>query len=157
MKRIGQKGVGWKGAGRKVGLPLDIVPRPNHRVIGGRWVYTIKQNDQQEVFRARYAAKGFSQIPDLDHSETFSPFRSLTARLSSIHLVDWLESNTYISKNDQYRCHQSDFKVLKKTSGILDTHELRMIKQKYRTLKNHQELKLSYKRLHFFFPQLFFS
>ena len=119
-------------------------------------MYTIKQNDQQEVFRARYAAKGFSQIPDLDHSETFSPFRSLTARLSSIHLVDWLESNTYISKNDQYRCHQSDFKVLKKTSGILDTHELRMIKQKYRTLKNHQELKLSYKRLHFFFPQRFF-
>ena len=56
----------------------------------------------------------------------------------SIWLTGWDQINNgnihTISKKDQYRCHQYDFKGLKNLSGILDTHELRMIKRKYRTL-----------------------
>ena len=46
---------------------FDTVPHPNHRLIGGLCVYTINQNNQQEVFKAHYAAKGFSLIPELDY------------------------------------------------------------------------------------------
>ena len=58
----------------------ELVPRPNRPVIGGRWVYCMKNNN---VYKARYVAKGFAQIPNVDYNETFSP----TARMTSIRLL----------------------------------------------------------------------
>ena len=57
---------------------------PDRKVVGGRWVYVIKSglNDIKE-FKARYVAKGYSQIPEIDYSETFSP----TAKITSIRLL----------------------------------------------------------------------
>ena len=55
----------------------NIVPCPNHRVLGGLWVYTVKQNNQQDVFNARYVAKAFLQIPDLDYRSFRLVVRSL--------------------------------------------------------------------------------
>ena len=66
---------------------FDVVPRPTKktvRIIGGRWVYAIKSDEKQRrIFKARYVAKGFSQVASLNYDETFSP----TARLTSIRVL----------------------------------------------------------------------
>ena len=52
-------------------------------VIGGRWVYTVKQGPENEEYKSRYVAKGFSQVKGIDYQETFSP----TAKLTSLHML----------------------------------------------------------------------
>ena len=64
---------------------FELVPPPKGReVVGGKWVYTVKTGpDKAETYKARYVAKGYSQIPGIDYHETFSP----TARMSSIRVL----------------------------------------------------------------------
>ena len=61
----------------------ELVPRPDQHVIGTRWVYTKKVNDDRVIYRARFVAKGYAQIPNIDYVDTFSP----TARITSIRLI----------------------------------------------------------------------
>ena len=52
--------------------------------MGAKWVYTIKTNQEgEETYKARFVAKGYSQISDIDYQETFAP----TARMSSIRML----------------------------------------------------------------------
>jgi hypothetical protein len=55
------------------------------RVIGTKWVFRNKQDDQGIVVRnkARLVAKGFSQVEGLDFGETFAP----VARLEAIRIL----------------------------------------------------------------------
>jgi hypothetical protein len=55
------------------------------RVIGTKWVFRNKQDDQGVVVRnkARLVAKGFSQVEGLDFGETFAP----VARLEAIRIL----------------------------------------------------------------------
>jgi hypothetical protein len=55
------------------------------RVIGTKWVFRNKQDDQGVVVRnkARLVAKGFSQVEGLDFGETFA----LVARLEAIRIL----------------------------------------------------------------------
>ena len=64
---------------------FELVPRPEDRqIVGAKWVYTIKTNqDGEETYKARFVAKGYSQIPDVDYQETFAP----TARMSSVRML----------------------------------------------------------------------
>lgn len=64
---------------------FELVPAPiDRQVVGGRWVYAVKicQNGE-ETHKARYVAKGYSQISEIDYQETFAP----TARMSSIRIL----------------------------------------------------------------------
>ena len=63
----------------------ELMQLPEGRsAVGGRWVYTVKSSpNSDEKFKARYAAKGYSQVRDLDYHETFSP----TARITSIRML----------------------------------------------------------------------
>ncbi|KAF2349911.1 Reverse transcriptase RNA-dependent DNA polymerase [Trinorchestia longiramus] len=74
---------------------FELVAKPKERsVIGGRWVYSVKSGPNvQEILKARYVAKGYSQVADVDFTETFSP----TARLTSVRmLMDIAVQRSYI-------------------------------------------------------------
>ena len=51
--------------------------------VGGKWVFAIKGNEESPVYKARYVARGFSQVEGIDFTETFSP----TARMESIRML----------------------------------------------------------------------
>lgn len=81
----------------------DIEPLPEGRSeTKGRWVYTIKQGNgvNQAQFKARYVAKGFTQIQGLDYYDTYSP----TTRFTSIRAL--LQK----AANDNMLIHQLDVK-----------------------------------------------
>ena len=64
----------------------EIVPRPvGKSVVGSRWIYKVKQaaDGSVEKYKARFVARGFSQIEGIDYEETFAP----VARYSSIRTI----------------------------------------------------------------------
>lgn len=63
----------------------ELVPLPEGRKsVGGRWVFSVKLHaNGEEKCKARFVAKGYSQLPDVDYHETFSP----TARITSIRTL----------------------------------------------------------------------
>ena len=81
----------------------ELTPLPENRTeTKGRWVYTLKQGKEpgKVQYKARYVARGFTQIHGLDYDETFSP----TTRFTSIR--------TLLQKaaNDKLQIHQMDVK-----------------------------------------------
>lgn len=69
-----------------------VVPRPDGRkIVNGKWVFKVKGNALGEVerFKARYVAKGFTQVQGLDYEETFAP----VVRLDSLRLLLAISSN----------------------------------------------------------------
>ena len=81
----------WKAAmdsevnSLKSNKTYSLVPPPkDKKVIGGRWVYSIKQNpDGTDLFKARYVAQGFNQVYGSDYFETYSP----TAKMTSVRML----------------------------------------------------------------------
>jgi len=64
----------------------DLVPKPHQKnIIGTKWVFRNKLNEQGEVVRnkTRLVAQGYSQQDDIDYTETFAP----VARLEAIGLL----------------------------------------------------------------------
>lgn len=63
-----------------------LVPRPTtHNVVGSKWLFRVKHNLDGTIARhkARLVARGFSQIPGIDFSHTFSP----VVKASTIRVV----------------------------------------------------------------------
>ena len=72
-------------------------------------VYAIKIDPNgKEQYKARYVAKGYSQISCVDFGETFSP----TARISSIRIL-----MQFAIEND-LRVHQMDVKAANLNAAI---------------------------------------
>jgi Reverse transcriptase (RNA-dependent DNA polymerase) len=53
---------------------------PDKKVVGCKWVFTVKQNpeDRVEYYKARLVAKGYSQIYGIDYDETFAPVAKMS-------------------------------------------------------------------------------
>ena len=54
----------------------EVVDRPRDRkVVSSKWVYALKTNELGQVVRAkaRFVAKGFSQVPGVDFNESYAP------------------------------------------------------------------------------------
>ena len=80
---------------------LTTLPK-GKTAVGGRWVFAVKNNaDESETYKARYVAKGYSQVAGIDYKETFSP----TANMTSIR--------TLMQMAAQYdlKLHQMDVKT----------------------------------------------
>ena len=59
-------------------LPIGKKP------VGGKWVYSIKSDvNGRDKYKARFVAKGYSQVLGIDYGETFSP----TANLTSVRVL----------------------------------------------------------------------
>jgi len=64
----------------------DLVPKPPQKnIIGTKWVFRNKLNEQGEVTRnkATLVAQGYSQQEGIDYTETFAPI----SRLEAIRLL----------------------------------------------------------------------
>ena len=63
----------------------ELTPLPEGRTsVGGKWVYAVKLGPNgEEKYKARFVAKGYSQVPGIDYHETFPP----TARISSVRML----------------------------------------------------------------------
>ena len=80
---------------------FEVVELPHgKRTVGGRWVYAIKPSVEEDIYKARYVAKGFSQTYGVDYFSTFAP----TTRLSTIRMV------IQIAVQCNYLIHQMDVK-----------------------------------------------
>lgn len=66
--------------------------------VGGRWVYTMKESSTgARTFKARYVAKGYSQVNCVDYQETFAP----TANLISVRvLMQIAQHNVFLHQID---------------------------------------------------------
>ena len=82
----------------------EIVPRPEGKsVVTSRWLYKVKKAADGNVdkYKARFVARGFSQVEGVDYDETFAPvaiFSSIRAVISIVAEMGW-------------RIHQMDVKT----------------------------------------------
>ena len=79
----------------------ELVPQePGMKLVDSRWIFKAKTDKHGKVVRhkARLVARGFSQIPDQDYHETYSP----TVRFESVRLLMKLaaEEGMTISHHD---------------------------------------------------------
>ena len=60
-------------------------PDDNHNVIGTKWVFQNKQDEDGQVVRnkARLVTQGYTQVEGMDYGDTYAPI----ARLESIHIL----------------------------------------------------------------------
>ena len=60
---------------------FTLTPLPKGRkAVGGRWVYAIKEDaNGAKTYKARYVAKGYSQVEGIDYQETYAPTASFTS------------------------------------------------------------------------------
>ena len=111
---------------------FELVQLPEDRnIVGGKWVYAVKQGlDDTERFKARYVAKGYSQVKDIDYDETFSP----TARHTSIRMLMQLVAQ------EKLQVHQMDVKTAYLNADIDCEIYLEQPKGFVRTNENGDEL-----------------
>jgi hypothetical protein len=82
----------------------EVVPRPERKsVVTSRWLYKIKYaaDGSIEKHKARFVARGFSQVEEIDYDETFAP----VARYTSIRSI------MAIATEMCWKIHQMDVKT----------------------------------------------
>ena len=83
----------------------DIVPRPvDKSVVGSRWIYKVKQavDGSVEKYKAKFVARGFSQIEGINYDENFAP----------ISRYSFVRSILALSTQMSWSIHQMDVKTM---------------------------------------------
>jgi hypothetical protein len=110
----------------------EIVPRPEGKlVVTFRWLYKLKYvaDGSIEKYKARFVARGFSQVERVDYDETFAPvarYTSIKAMISiatemgwKIHQMDvktaflngLIQEEVYIEQSLGFEAHGREFHV----------------------------------------------
>jgi hypothetical protein len=82
----------------------DIVPRPEGKsVVTSKCIYKIKHptDGSVEKYKARFVARGFTQVEGIDYAETFAPVSRYTSIRTIISLTAFM----------RWRLHQMDVKT----------------------------------------------
>eukprot|EP00253_Pinus_taeda_P029403 PITA_29403 len=82
----------------------DVVPRPYKKsVVSSRWLYKVKQavDGSVEKRKARFVARGFSQVEGINYDETISP----------IVRYSYIRSMLALSAQMGWKIHQMDVKT----------------------------------------------
>ncbi|CAI7917197.1 unnamed protein product [Closterium sp. NIES-54] len=86
----------WKSTGTYV----DEVPPPGANIVSGMWIFRVKRPPgSPPVFKARYVARGFSQLQGVDIFQTFSPTPKMTTLRVLLH----------VTAQHDYELHSLDF------------------------------------------------
>ena len=82
---------------------LHVLRLEGISIIGSRWVYKVKHvaNGNVEKYKAKFVAKGFSQVEGIDYEEIFS----LVGRYPSMRTILALAAQL------GWRIHQMDLKI----------------------------------------------
>ncbi|CAI7817792.1 unnamed protein product [Closterium sp. NIES-53] len=74
----------WKSTGTYV----DEVPPPRANIVDGMWIFRVKRPlGSPPAFKARYIARGFSQLQGVDYFQTFSPTPNMTILRVLLHVA----------------------------------------------------------------------
>eukprot|EP00253_Pinus_taeda_P029458 PITA_29458 len=68
----------------------NVVPRPGDKsVVTSRWIYKVNQaaDGSIEKHKARFVARGFTQVERIDYDETFSPIARYSSIISILALL----------------------------------------------------------------------
>ena len=110
----------------------EVVPRPEGKsMVTSRWLYKVKHavDGNIEKFKARFVARGFSQVEGVDYEETFAPVARYTSIRSiisiaaemgwKIHQMDvktaflngFIQEEVYIEQPQGFKVHGKDSHV----------------------------------------------
>ena len=83
----------------------DAVPRPKDKsVVSSQWIYKVKQavDGSVEKHKARFVARGFSQVEGIDYDETFASVESYSS----------IRSMLALSTQMGWKIHRMDVKTM---------------------------------------------
>lgn len=83
---------------------LEVVPSPRGKsMVGLRWIYKVKHAVDGSIkkYKAKFVAKGFSQVEGVDYEETFAPVTIYSSIRFIIALVVQM----------RWKIHKMDVKV----------------------------------------------
>ncbi|KAI3766125.1 hypothetical protein L2E82_16175 [Cichorium intybus] len=103
----------------------ELVPRPQgSNVVGSKWIFRTKLRADGSIdrFKARLVAQGFSQIPGMDFSHTFSPVvKASTVRIVlSLAVLNKWPLHQLDVKNAFLNGHLTDTIFMEQPPGYLD-------------------------------------
>ena len=104
----------------------DLVPRPtNFNVVGSKWVFRTKflADGTIDKFKARLVAQGFTQVPGIDYSATFSPVvKASTVRIIlSLAVLNRWSLHQLDVKNAFLNGELSDIVYMEQPPGFVDS------------------------------------
>ncbi|CAI7794349.1 unnamed protein product [Closterium sp. NIES-53] len=86
----------WKS----IGTYVDEVPPPGVNIVDGMWIFRVmRPPGSPPAFKARYAARGFSQRQGVDYFQTFSP----TPKMTTLRVL------LQVAARRDYELHSLDF------------------------------------------------
>ena len=106
----------------------ELVPRPKDKnVIGTKWVFKNKLNENGEVIRnkARLVCKGYAQQEGIDFEETFAPVARLEAIRMFLALSSFQKSKYFKTGPQLHQCKPLDTRT--SPSAVLRIPALRLL------------------------------
>ena len=95
-------------------------------VVGGKWVYTVKGNNENPIYKARYVAKGYSQVATVRMESIRSLMQIAAQENWTLHQMDVkgaylhapIECDVYVQQPQGYR-NPSELNLVWKPNKLL--------------------------------------